>query len=942
MAAPSLMESLFQRSLEDLIKSMRLTPPSTLPDFISKSIDEIRREIKSTDPLTKSTALQKLTYLHSLHGVDMSWAAFHSIELSSSPAHSHKRIAYLSASLSFDPFTTDVILLLTHQLRKDLTSSNVHDVGIALSTLSSIANTDLSRDLTPELFNLLASGKFLVRKKATACVLRVFEQYPDAVRVCFKRVVENLECNDVGVLSATVGLFCELTVKEPRSYLPLAPEFYKVLVECRNNWVLIKILKIFSLLCPLEPRLGRRVVEPICEHLERSGAKSLVFECVRTIVASLSGHESAVKLAVGKIREFLLDDDANLKYLGLHALTIVAEKHLWAVMENKEVIVKALSDIDVNIKLEALRLVMSIVTEDNVAEICRILISHALKSDPEFCNEILGFILLTSSRNFYEIIFDFDWYVSFLGEIARIPHCQKGKEIEDQLVDIGMRVKDARSELVHVARDLLIDPALLGNPFIHKVLSAAAWVSGEYVELSRNPFELMEALLQPRTSLLPPSVRVVYVQSTFKVLAFCLHSYLSLDRKDTPPSTESTDYQVSSDVVASCSLPNTKMDGKIAVIAPDLTSAASSMASHLTRKSMMDLVQLVESNLGPLAFSDEVEVQERANNVLGLIKFVKSNLHGSLDQLEGDKMNGELEALEMIKLTVDTFSEELGPVSVNAQDRVPVPGGLQLKENLSDLESILSDFKLPISTSFSLVKPCLTEKDALSIPECQNKDETESSTESTSLLAEHRKRHGLYYLGSYDKEMITGVYPPANEPTLDSTDETEGLLKLAEQSIVTKKKPNQSKPRPVVVKLDDGEGTNDTSERPEFKNDRISGAVQEVLLGNEAVPSTSRSKSSDKSSKRRESTEFVVGIPGSRNMTTKIDVTEPVLAGSRRQKDHIHGEDRKDQSSMKEKEHDQQSEQKKGRRLGKHKSRQRAEVAVNMEAKSPVIPDFLL
>ncbi|XP_075519427.1 AP-3 complex subunit delta-like [Primulina tabacum] len=943
MASPSLMESLFQRSLENLIKSVRLTPPSILPDFISKSIDEIRREIKSTDPLTKSTALQKLTYLHSVHGVDMSWAAFHSIELSSSPAYPHKRIAYLSAALSFDPFTTDVILLLTHQLRKDLTSSNVHDVGIALSTLSSIANTDLARDLTPELFNLLGSGKFFVRKKATAGVLRVFEHYPDAVRVCFKRVVENLDCSDVGVLSATVGLVCELTVKEPRSYLPLAPEFYKVLVECRNNWVLIKILKILSLLTPLEPRLGRRVVEPICEHLERSGAKSLVFECVRTIVTSLSEHESAVKLAVGKILEFLIDDDPNLKYLGLRALTIVAQNHLWAVMENKEVIVKALSDIDVNIKLEALRLLMSIVSEDNVAEICRILISHALKSDPEFCNEILGLMLLTCSRNFYEIIFDFDWYVSFLGEMARIPHCQKGKEIEDQLVDIGMRVKDARSELVHVARNLVIDPALLANQFIHKVLSAAAWVSGEYVELSRNPFELVEALLQPRSSLLPPSVRAVYIQSTFKVLAFCMHSYLSLDREDASPSIESTDYQVISDAVASGSLLNIKMDREIEVIDPELTSAASSMAHHLTRKSMMDLVQLVESNLGPLACSDEVEVQERANNVLGLIKLMKSNLQGCLDQLEGDKMNGEVEALEMIKLTVDAFSEELGPVSVNAQDRVPVPGGLQLKENLSDLEAIVSDIKLPISTSFSLVNPCSTEKDGPSISDCQNKDEPELSTESTSLLAEHRKRHGLYYLGSNDKEMITNDYPPANEPKLNATVETEGLLKLAEQSLVTKKEMNQSKPRPVVVKLDDGEGTKDTSKRPGFNGGLISGAVQEVLLGNEAAPSSSRSKSSDKLSKRRKNNEFVVGIPGSRNMTTNIDVTEPVFAGSRRRKDHhIHGEDRKDKSSMKEKEHDQQSEKKNGRRHGKHKSRRTPDVALNTEAKSPVIPDFLL
>ncbi|KAK4487614.1 hypothetical protein RD792_005736 [Penstemon davidsonii] len=904
---PSLMDSLFQRSLDDLIKGLRLSSPDNKLNFISKSLDEIRREIKSTDPQTKSTALQKLTYLHSLHAVDMSFAAFHSVELSSSAVHSHKRVAFLSAALSFNPSTTDVILLLTHQLRKDLSSPNHHDVSLALSTISSICNPDLARDLTPELFTLLSSSKMFVKKKAIAAVLRVFEQYPDAVRVCFKRVVENLEGADMGVLSAVVGLFCELTVNEPRSYLPLAPEFYKILVDCRNNWVLIKVLKIFAKLAPLEPRLGKRVVEPICEHMGRTGAKSLAFECVRTIVTSLSEHESALKLAVEKMREFLLDDDPNLKYLGLQALAIVSENHMWAVLENKELVVKALSDVDVNIKLEALRLVMSMVSEDNVMEICRILMSHALKSDPEFCNEILEFILLTCSRNVYEVIIDFDWYVSFLGEMARIPHCQKGREIEAQLVDIGMRVKDVRLELVHVARDLVIDPALLGNPFIHGVLAAASWVSGEYVELSRNPFELMEALLQPRTSLLPPSVRAIYIQSSFKVLTFCIYSYLGLDGD-----------------VASEPLSDTELDNDNVVITHRQTSSPSSSKHNLTQESIMSLLNLVETNLGPLAGSDEVEVQERASNVLGLIKLMKPRIIGGLNQSEE-----ELKASESIKLIYDAFSEELAPVSLNSQERVPIPDGLVLKENLNELEAICGDFKLPLSTSFSLVKTRMFEKDATSISECQSKEESEPSNESTSLLSEHRKRHGLYYLASESKESLSNDYPPAHDSKDKAIDEAEDLVKLTEQSLVFKKKSNPLKPRPVVLRLDDGENSNFVSKKLEVKEDLISGAVQEVLLGTEASTSSSRSKLLKKSS---------TGVPELKDDTGNNDISEVSLVGSGRKK---HSKERKHRSSGKEKEeHNNKDKQKSDRRHSKHKSRQRADSA--LAAQSPVIPDFLL
>ncbi|CAI9787221.1 unnamed protein product [Fraxinus pennsylvanica] len=949
------MESLFQRSLDDLIKVIRLCLPGGEAAFIAKFVDEIRREIKSTDSQTKATALQKLTYLHSLHGVDMSWAAFPTVELSSSAMHSHKRLALLSASLSFNP-TTDVILLLTHQLRKDFSSSNPHDVSLALSTLSSISTPDLSRDLTPELFILLNSSKNFVKIKAIAAILRVFEQYPEAVRVCFKRIVENLESSDMGVLSAAVGLFCELTVREPRSYLPLAPEFYKILLDSKNNWVLIKILKIFAKLAPLEPRLAKRIVEPICEHLRRTGAKSLAFECVKTIVTSLSEYERAVKLAIMKIQEFLSENDPNLKYLGLQALAVVAAKHSWAVLENKEVVIKSLDDVDVNIKLEALQLVMAMVSEDNVAEICKVLISYALKSDPEFCNEILGSILSTCSRNFYDVIVDFDWYVSLLGEMSKIPHCQKGDEIETQLIDIGMRVKDVRLELVQVARGLLIDPALLGNPFIHKVLSAAAWLSGEYVEFSRNLLELMESLLQPRTCLLPSPIRAVYIQSAFKVLTFGIYSFLSTGDDASYPS-ELTDFilkedfQESSDRLASDADLNNGLNprssqqpaeyGEDPVIDHEQTPSASSKKQQLTQKFVMDLVNLVETNLGPLAGGHEVEIQERATNVLGMIELIKPRIHSSIDESGGDRIKRELRASHMIKLMFDAFSEELGPVSVSAQERVPIPEGLVLKESLSDIEAICDDIKLPISSSFSLVRSHSV-TNATTIHERPSKEEYEPSSESTSLLAEHRKLHGIYYLSSENKGMISGDYPPAHELKDQAIDEAEDLVKLTKQSLDLRKKRNQAKPRPVVVKLDVGEGAHIAAKKPQLKDDLISGAVREVLLGNEATSSSSRCKSSNKASKKKEKNELNIDRPESNMTMTSTVASEPGKVSSRH-KHRIDGKEKKRPSSAKEKkEHDHKDKQKSDHIRVKHKSRQRADGTLNVAEQSQIIPDFLL
>ncbi|XP_019102507.1 PREDICTED: AP-3 complex subunit delta-like [Camelina sativa] len=789
----SLMYSLFQRSLEDLIKGIRLQLHGD-SSFISKSLDEIRREIKLTDLSTKSIALQKLSYLAALHGVDMSWAAFHAVEVVSSSRFGDKRIGYHAIAQSFND-QTPVLLLITNQLRKDLNSSNEYEVSLALECLSRVGTDDLARDLTSEVFTLLGSSKAFVRKKAIGVVLRVFDKYPDAVKVCFKRLVENLESSDQHILSAVVGVFCELTTKDPRSYLPLAPEFYKILVDSRNTWVLIKVLKVFAKLASIEPRLAKKVADPICEHMRRNVGKSLLFECIRTVVSGLSDQETALKLAVAKIRDFLVDDDPNLKYLGLHALSIVAPKHLWAVLENKEAVVKALSDEDPNVKLEALHLLMAMVNEDNVSEISRILMNYALKSGPLFCNEVIGSVLLACSRNSYEIVVDFDWYLSLLGEMARIPHCQRGQEIGHQLIDIGMRVKDARPELVRISRALLIDPALLGNQSLHPILSAAAWASGEYVEFSKTSYDIAEALLQPRTSLLPPSIRAIYIHSTFKVLVFSLKAYFSAQESTSSPLVEES------------------------------TSSVSSPENAFTYKSISSLVNMIELGLCSLSGTLDVEVQERAKNVLGFTGMIKHKIAE-----EVTAQGSEIEASRAVAFMEDVFSEELCPVSATAQEKFPLPDGLELKENLEDLQEICGEFLKPVVESNSNLFSS-SEKISFSVARLRISDQQEASSssshppESASLLAEHRKRHGMYYLSSQKSDdhndsngnnNTLNEYPPANEISADSFN--------------PKKKMNQSKPRPVVVKLDEGD---DFKMKPDASsNDEpLSRAIQTALMG---------------------------------------------------------------------------------------------------------------
>ena len=122
--------------------------------------------------------------------------------------------------------------------------------------------------------------------------MKVFLRYPEALRPAFPRLKEKLEDPDPGVQvvktlhstlytlhlpvqSAAVNVICELARKNPKNYLSLAPTFFKLMTSSTNNWMLIKIIKLFGALTPLEPR-SEHWCEPLgCSKIHNFLEKAL-------------------------------------------------------------------------------------------------------------------------------------------------------------------------------------------------------------------------------------------------------------------------------------------------------------------------------------------------------------------------------------------------------------------------------------------------------------------------------------------------------------------------------------------------------------------------------------------------------------------------------------------------------------------------------------------
>ncbi|KFV44682.1 AP-3 complex subunit delta-1, partial [Gavia stellata] len=611
--------------------------------YISQCIDEIKQELKQDNIAVKANAVCKLTYLQML-GYDISWAAFNIIEVMSASKFTFKRIGYLAASQCFHE-GTDVIMLTTNQIRKDLSSPNQYDTGVALTGLSCFVTPDLARDLANDIMTLMSHTKPYIRKKAVLIMYKVFLKYPESLRPAFPRLKEKLEDPDPGVQSAAVNVICELARRNPKNYLSLAPLFFKLMTSSTNNWVLIKIIKLasildlclqFGALTPLEPRLGKKLIEPLTNLIHSTSAMSLLYECVNTVIAVLislsSGmpnHSASIQLCVQKLRILIEDSDQNLKYLGLLAMSKILKTHPKSVQSHKDLILQCLDDKDESIRLRALDLLYGMVSKKNLMEIVKKLMIHVDKAEgTTYRDELLTKIIDICSQSNYQYITNFEWYISILVELTRLEGTRHGHLIAAQMLDVAIRVKAIRKFAVSQMAMLLDNAHLIASNTqrngICEVLYAAAWICGEFSEHLEEANQTLEAMLRPKVTTLPGHIQAVYVQNMVKLYASILQQKEQSGEKE----------------------------------------------------AAQEITQLMIERLPQFVQSADLEVQERASCILQLIKYIQKL---------------QIKEVPVAEEVIALFAGELNPVAPKAQKKVPVPEGLDLdawiNEPPSDSES---------------------------------------------------------------------------------------------------------------------------------------------------------------------------------------------------------------------------------------------------------------
>jgi AP-3 complex subunit delta-1 len=705
---------MFEKDVLQLIRGLR-SHKGQEREYIQSALRECKKEIKSNDMDQKATALLKLVYLE-MFGHDMGWASFNVLEVMSSQKYPHKRIGYLAAVQSFRP-DTEVLMLAENLLKKDLTSPDKTLIHLPLNAIPHLINPSMANSLLADLLPRLSHSHPAVKKKTIVTLYRLAVVYPETLRPAWPKIKERLldEDEDPTVTAAIVNVVCELGWRRPQDFLPLAPRLFELLTQGGNNWMAIKIIKLFSQLTPLEPRLVRKLLPPLTNIIKTTPAMSLLYECINGIIqggimevaAGTTEGDEVARLCVSKLRAMLVvQGDPNLRYVALLAFAKITASHADLVADHQDVILECIDDADISIRTRALDLVVDMVNGNNLQMVVERLLKQlktAGKQSPvnepenervvhegvipmaddddegtsmsvkkkdqksdqppplpeDYRQSVIERILEMCSKENYANMDDFEWYVSVLVELVKqCPSVTTGSQFGSH--NSSKTMADAIGE---------------------ELRNVAVRVKGVRPEAAAAAQSLL--LLDNREDNFAQATESA--QNVLAAAAFIAGEYSDMlpdPRAVLASLTHSTSNSLPTHALAS-------YIQAIPKIFATLTSDEQIPWTESRRSEILLLIARITHFLEPLNLHPSLEIQERAVEYLDLMRLASEAV--SAQQVDTDHGDYAEPPLLLTQAIPSLFTGmDLNPVAPEAVRNVAAPEGLDLDALInSSLEMIL-------------------------------------------------------------------------------------------------------------------------------------------------------------------------------------------------------------------------------------------------------------
>ncbi|XP_016065640.1 PREDICTED: AP-4 complex subunit epsilon-1 isoform X2 [Miniopterus natalensis] len=312
----------------------------------------------------------RLIYCEML-GYDASFGYIHAIKLAQQGNLLEKRVGYLAVSL-FLHESHELLLLLVNTVVKDLQSTNLVEVCMALTIVSQIFPQEMIPAVLPLIEDKLQHSKEIIRRKAVLALYKFHLIAPNQVQHIHVKFRKALCDRDVGVMAASLHIYHRMIKENSSGYKDLTGSFVTILKQVVGGklpvdfnyhsvpapWLQIQLLRILGLLGKDDQRTSELMYDVLDESLRRAELNhnvtyAILFECVHTVY-SIYPKSELLEKAAKCIGKFVLSPKINLKYLGLKALTYVIQQDPTLALQHQMTIIECLDHPDPIIKREVL------------------------------------------------------------------------------------------------------------------------------------------------------------------------------------------------------------------------------------------------------------------------------------------------------------------------------------------------------------------------------------------------------------------------------------------------------------------------------------------------------------------------------------------------------------------------------------------------------------
>nr|XP_046249245.1 AP-4 complex subunit epsilon-1 [Scatophagus argus] len=486
--------------LGNLIRGItELTSKHEEEKLIQRELASIKEQVAS--PNTSMRQMKELMvraiYCEML-GYEASFSYIHAIKLAQQGTALEKRVGYLAVSLFLNE-NHELLLLLVNTVLKDLQSTNLIEVCMALTVVSQIFPKDMIPAILPLVEEKLNHPKEIIRRKAVLALYKFYLIAPNQVQHIHNKFRKALCDKDPGVMTASLHIYMQMIQENPESYKDLTASFVTILKQVVGGklpldfnyhsvpapWLQIQLLRILSLLGKNDQSTSEIMYDVLDESLQRAEMNhnityAILYECVKCIY-TVHPKSDLLEKAAKCIGNFVLSSKINLKYLGLKALTYVVQQDPKLALQHQMTIIECLDHPDLIIKRETLELLFRITNAQNVTVIVEKMLEFLRTSKDDYTTiDLVGKVAELAEK----YAPDNEWFIETMNTVFSVGGDMMQPDIPNsflKLLSEGFDSIEEDRKLRLLAVDSYIS-LLQGQPekLPQCFLQVICWVLGEY------------------------------------------------------------------------------------------------------------------------------------------------------------------------------------------------------------------------------------------------------------------------------------------------------------------------------------------------------------------------------------------------------------------------------------------------------------------------------